>query len=95
MLSEKIIQAKILRWLRQRPNSYTIKLSELWLVGVPDIFHIEDTVFYAFEVKTSTGKATKLQLHTLKQLEKAGAQCSIVRSLKDVISIVSPGTTTS
>lgn len=94
-MKESRIQSNILKWLRQRPNSYTIKISDMWAVGVPDIFHIEDTVFYAFEVKTPKGKATKLQLHTLATLKKAGAQCAIVRSLKDVMNIVSADTVTS
>lgn len=79
-MKESNLQSRILKWLKDSyPDAYIVKLSDKWVSGLPDIMMIYDTVAYFFEVKTSTGKPTKLQLFTIKQLIKAGAQATIVR----------------
>lgn len=83
-MKESQIQSKIMAYLKTRPGSYTIKISDRLYHGIPDILHIENTSTYFFEVKTEKGKLSKIQDHTIKQLQKAGALCFVVKSLKDV-----------
>lgn len=84
-MSESAIQSKILKHLKfTYPNAYIVKLSDKWYSGIPDIMMVYDSVVYFFEVKTKTGKASKLQLHVIGKLLKAGAQAGIVRGISDV-----------
>ena len=82
--SESTIQSKILKYLRGIPNTYTMKLSDRWTSGYPDILHIKDGRAYFFEVKTPTGKKQPLQIFTIAELRKAGAQAHFVTSLDEV-----------
>ena len=82
--SESTIQSKILKYLREIPNTYTMKLSDRWTSGYPDVLHIKDGRAYFFEVKTPTGKKQPLQIFTIAELRKAGAQAHFVTSLDEV-----------
>ena len=81
---ESTIQSKILSYLREIPNTYTMKLSDRWTSGYPDVLHIKDGRAYFFEVKTPTGKKRPLQIFTIAELRKAGAQAHFVTSLEEV-----------
>ena len=81
---ESTIQSKILSYLRGIPNTYTMKLSDRWASGYPDVLHIKDGRAYFFEVKTPTGKKQPLQIFIIAELRKAGAQAHFVTSLEEV-----------
>lgn len=87
---ERDIQAEILRWLRKRPGSFTVKLAAgpYSMPGLPDVLHIESGHAYFFEVKRPGGKATPLQLSVMGKLTRAGAVTSVVRSLEDVQTVI-------
>lgn len=52
--------------------------------GIPDIICCYRGRFLGFEVKTSTGKPTKLQQAVIRKINRAGGTARIVRSLEDV-----------
>lgn len=88
-VKESTIQQAILRWLRTRPQSFTVKLAAgpYSAPGLPDVLHLEGGRAYFFEVKAPGGRATPLQVATLEQLAKAGAVAALVRSVADVKAI--------
>ncbi len=47
-----------------------------------------DGRFYGFEVKTETGKPTKLQEATIRKILKAGGAAVIVRSVDEVRAVI-------
>ena len=87
---EATIQKAILRWLRTRPRSFTVKLAAgpYSVPGLPDVLHLEGGQAYFFEVKAPGGRATPLQVSTLEQLALAGAVVALVRSVADVKAIL-------
>ncbi len=52
--------------------------------GIPDIICCWHGRFIAFEVKTESGKPTKLQEAVIRQMNRAGGKALIVRSVEDV-----------
>lgn len=52
--------------------------------GIPDIICCYHGRFVAFEVKTDTGKTTKLQEAVIRKICHAGGSALIVRSVEDV-----------
>lgn len=52
--------------------------------GIPDIICCYHGRFVAFEVKTDTGKTTKLQEAVIRKICRAGGSALIVRSVEDV-----------
>ena len=56
--------------------------------GIPDIIACVDGRFYAFEVKTETGKATELQKATIRKIQRAGGMAVIVRSVSEVRAVL-------
>lgn len=89
-VKESTIQQAILRWLRARPDSFTVKLAAgpYSVPGLPDVLHLEGGSAYFFEVKAPGGRATPLQVATLEQLAQAGAVAALVRSVADVKAIL-------
>ena len=84
MNEETKLKIKVLKYLKSTPNTYTMKLSDRWTSGYPDVLHIKDGRAYFFEVKTPTGKKQPLQIFTIAELRKAGAQAHFVTSLDEV-----------
>jgi hypothetical protein len=84
---EEGIQSAILKWLRNRRiwcDCY--HGSPLTKAGIPDILIIKDGRALWLEVKTPSGKLTKIQQHTHFIIRKqAGAPVFVVRSLDEAI----------
>ena len=74
---EKTLQTKVLKQLRLLPCSHWIKLNDRATIGLPDIIGCVGGQYVAIELKTQT-KLTKLQAHTLKKMQGAGAVTYVV-----------------
>ena len=85
-MAEKELAAKILRYLKTVPRCFAWKEhgGMYGTAGIPDIIACIDGRFYAFEVKTSEGKTTKLQDATLRKILAAGGRAFVVRSVDEV-----------
>lgn len=83
---ERDIQARILKYLRSRLDSFTVKLAAgpYSTPGIPDILHVEDGHTFFFEVKRVGGKVTPLQRQTLDQIMIAGVTAAVVYDLQTV-----------
>ena len=57
-------------------------------VGIPDIIACIGGQFFAFEVKTESGRATKLQEATIRKILAAGGIASVVRSVAEVQAVI-------
>jgi intein/homing endonuclease len=58
------------------------------VAGIPDIICCYKGLFLAFEVKKPDGKLTKLQEKTIKDIQAAGGQAYVVRSVDEVKRII-------
>ena len=56
--------------------------------GIPDIIACVDGRFVAFEVKTETGRLSRLQEVTLGRIRDAGGKAYMVRSAAEVAAIM-------
>lgn len=52
--------------------------------GIPDIIGCYRGLFFGLEVKTESGKPTKLQEATIRKIKKAGGIALVVRSVDEV-----------
>jgi Holliday junction resolvase-like predicted endonuclease len=87
MLESKI-QHKIVAYLKSI-NYITRKLDASSQVGWPDLIAISPLgVVYFFEVKTETGRLSKLQDRTINQLKENNANAYVVRSAAEVAAII-------
>ena len=89
-MSEKEIVAKILRYLKTVPRGFAWKEHGgiYGTAGIPDIIACIDGSFFAFEVKTTTGKATPLQETTIRKILASGGTAVVVRSVDEVRAIL-------
>ena len=87
---ERDIVAEILHMLRERPDTFCWKEhgGMYGQAGIPDIICCIQGRFVAFEVKTSTGRLSKLQEITLRRIRDAGGQAYVVRSADDAEAIL-------
>lgn len=85
-MKESTVQRNIINALRARGayvlNPYSAE------EGTPDLIVCYEGRFFALEVKTDTGRASKIQLHRLAQVESAGGVARIVRSVADAVDAV-------
>ena len=89
MLEKDIVKA-IMKYLKTVPRCFAWKEhgGMYGTAGIPDIIACVDGRFYAFEVKTETGKPTKLQEATIRKILKAGGVAVIVRSVNEVQAVI-------
>ena len=83
-----MIQRKILKYLRQRPDVWGIKTIQCNERGVPDLLLCYNGKFIALEVKSDTGRASNIQQAQMQRIRKAGGTAEIVRSVEDVKEIL-------
>jgi len=83
-MKESTIKRNIVKWLRCLRSSQWEVTPPGSRPGKPDITGCWQGHYVAIEVKTETGKLTKLQDYELKQLNKVGATAFVARSVEDV-----------
>ena len=83
---EKDIVNKIMKYLKTVPRCFAWKEhgGMYGTAGIPDVIACVDGRFFAFEVKTDTGKTTALQDATIRKILAAGGRAFVVRSVDEV-----------
>ena len=89
-MAEKDVVAKIKKYLTTVPDCFFWKEhgGMYGTAGIPDIIACINGRFVAFEVKTETGKLTKLQEITLQKIRDAKGQAFKVTSAAEVAAIL-------
>ena len=89
-MTEKDIVTAIMRYLKTVPQSFCWKEhgGMYGTAGLPDIICCIGGRFIAFEVKTPSGKLTKLQEITITKIKAAKGKAYKVTSVKEVQSIL-------
>ena len=87
---EKDIVKTIMKYLKAVPNCFCWKEhgGMYGTAGIPDIIACIDGHFFGFEVKTDSGKPTKLQEATIRKILAAGGTALVVRSVDEVRTVV-------
>jgi len=87
---EKEITTAIMRYLKTVPQTFCWKEhgGMYGTAGLPDIICCIGGRFVAFEVKTSSGKLTKLQETMIQKIKAAKGEAYKVTSLEDVKNII-------
>ena len=87
---EKDITAAITRYLKTVPCCFFWKEhgGQYGTAGLPDIICCFRGCFVAFEVKTETGRPSKLQEITIAKIKAAKGEARIVRSVEEVKQIL-------
>ena len=89
-MAERDIVAAILRLLKKTPGCFSWKThgGAYGTAGIPDIIACLHGRFLAFEVKTETGKLSKLQAITIQRIREAKGKAFTVRSAAEVAAIL-------
>ena len=89
-MKESDIVKAILKYLTTVPNCFSWKEhgGMYGTAGIPDIICCYCGRFVAFEVKTETGKLTKLQESTIRRIKEAKGQAFKVTSVEEVKQIL-------
>ena len=89
-MAERDIVAAILRLLKKTPGCFSWKThgGAYGTAGIPDIIACLHGRFLAFEVKTETGKLSKLQEVTIQRIREAKGKAFTVRSAAEVAAIL-------
>jgi len=87
---EKDITAAIQRYLKTVPHCFFFKEhgGQYGTAGLPDLILCYRGRFVAFEVKTATGRPSKLQEVTIAKIKAAKGEAFIVRSVEEVKQIL-------
>jgi Holliday junction resolvase len=92
-MHEKDIVTAIMRYLKTVPDCFAWKThgGMYGVAGLPDIVACVGGRFVAFEVKTPTGKLTKLQEITIQKIRAAKGEACMVTSVEEVQTILRHG----
>jgi hypothetical protein len=97
-LKEKEIQSAIVEYLklkrifhyRNNTGAFVDKNNHMYrfgALGSPDVVAVKDGRYIAIEVKTAKGIQSDAQLNFQRELERAGGQYILARSLDEIIKI--------
>jgi hypothetical protein len=75
---ETRFKEKVQRRLKQVPELYCRKIQQQSIRGMPDLLIIYCGLAFTWELKTSTGRATRLQTYELDAISKAGGIARVV-----------------
>ena len=80
MGAEKKFEIKVRAFLKSLPRQWHFKVfgNAFQQSGVPDLIGVLNGRFIALEVKSTTGKASKLQEVIISKLQAAGAYATVV-----------------
>ena len=84
---EKNIVNNILKYLKSLDGCFCFKHNGL-TAGIPDIICCYKGRFFAFEVKTETGRVTNLQKAIIERINRAGGVAVVVRSVDEVKDVI-------
>ncbi len=89
MKERKIVKA-VMAYLKTVPGCFCWKEhgGMFGTAGIPDIIACIGGRLYGFEVKTETGKPTKLQEAVMRKINAAGGTALVVRSVDEVRAVV-------
>jgi len=89
-MNERDITTAIMRYLKTVPGCFAFKEhgGMYGTAGLPDIICCHHGGFVAFEVKTPSGKLSKLQEITITKIKDAKGQAFKVTSLQEVKGIL-------
>lgn len=88
-MRECVIQAKILKGLKDIPSLFAFKTITCNKRGIPDIICCYKGKFIAFEVKQSAkSKISHLQFYQANDITKCGGLAYVVTSLDEVLQIL-------
>ena len=89
-MKESDIVKAIIKYLKTVPGCFCWKEhgGMYGTAGIPDIIACINGRFFGFEVKTESGKPTKLQEATIRKILKAGGTALGVRSVDEVRAVV-------
>ena len=77
------MKTRVLKWLATQ-EVFTYKTSDRYRSGIPDLLILKNGLLIAIELKSSTGRVSKIQEYTLNQLSMHGAKIGVCRSLEEV-----------
>lgn len=89
-MKEADIVRAILKYLKTVPKCFSWKEhgGMYGTAGIPDIIACIGGKFYAFEVKTESGKTTALQDATIRKILACGGKAYVARCVDDVRAII-------
>lgn len=89
-MKESLIQKQILDYLKYN-DIFHFKIIAANKNGIPDIFCLYEGQAIFLEVKTETGKTSKLQDFQMSKINENGGKSFIIKQLKDLEPIFNKG----
>lgn len=78
--NERALVDKMLKWLKSI-GAYTIKTSDKFTSGIPDLIICYDKRTIFVEVKTYKGKVSEIQKYTINKIRESGCEAYVCRDL--------------
>lgn len=88
MTEEGKLQAKIIEALEKQFNALVIKIMKANKSGIPDLFVLLPNGYAMFiEVKSASGKPSKLQLYYIEEIRKRNCCAILCYSVEDAVTM--------
>ena len=85
-MTEQRLKSIVVRNIkREFPSVWSFKCSDRFISGIPDIIGCLDGRFFAIELKTETGKLSKIQEYVKHLIERSDGAYEVCRSWNEVL----------
>lgn len=82
-ITERQLRNKVLKKLKDK-GWLVISLSDKWRSGTPDLFCAKNGKAIFIELKSPTGKLSRIQEATIHAIQSAGIMCYVINDIKQI-----------
>lgn len=88
-MTEQRLKSIVVRNIkREFPSVWSFKCSDRFISGIPDIIGCLNGRFFAIELKTVSGKLSKIQEHVKRLIERSGGAYAVCRSWEEALNFL-------
>lgn len=87
-MTEQDLKRRLIKTLKfDYPEACIFKLSDRWLVGIPDLIFIYKGITIWMELKSEKGIVSKMQRYVMDKINAAGGHAYVVKSVEEARTI--------
>ena len=83
-MTEQNLKTRVIKTLKyDYPGCWIVKVSDRWIVGLPDICFTYKGITIWMELKAEKGIVSKMQRYVIDKINAAGGHAHVVRSVEE------------
>lgn len=88
-MNESRLKEKVLKYIKVNfPDAFVYKIADRWMSGLPDIFILYKGKCCFIELKTVTGRLSRIQEYIHQKIREANGKVEVCRSVEEFVNFI-------